>query len=97
MLSLAEGEKHGYAILKDVQALSRGSAHLSTSTLYEGLSRLFQAGLIERIENEEPLQSLRLRKAYRLSQRGRQILEAETARMQRLVEQAKRRLVERAA
>ena len=92
LLSLADGEKHGYAILKDVQASSNGSTRLSTSTLYEGLSRLLDAGLIERVETEDGVsKSQRPRKAYRLSRQGRRVLEAETARMQRLVEQAKLR------
>jgi DNA-binding PadR family transcriptional regulator len=67
---------------------------LSTSTLYEGLSRLLEAGLIERVEANEPSESRRPRKAYRLSRLGRQTLEAETLRMQRLVELARLRFAE---
>jgi DNA-binding PadR family transcriptional regulator len=94
LLSLANGEKHGYAILKDIQASSNNGTRLSTSTLYEGLSRLLEAGLIERVEANEPSESRRPRKAYRLSRLGRQTLEAETLRMQRLVEQARLRFAE---
>ena len=94
MLSLADSEKHGYAILKDVEALSSGETTLSTSTLYEALSRLLEQGWIERVETGEQPNENRPRKTYRLSQRGRQILQAETERLQRLVEQAKLRLVE---
>lgn len=92
LLSLASGEKHGYAILKDVRKLSIDGRRMSTSTLYEGLSRLLEAGMIERVEMDETPQSRRLRKAYRLSRTGRHALEAETVRMQRLVEHAKLRL-----
>jgi DNA-binding PadR family transcriptional regulator len=89
LLSLADGEKHGYAILKVVQALSNGATHLSSSTLYEGLNRLLESGLIERVEAAAPPESRRPRKAYRLSRQGRLVLQAETARMQRLVELAR--------
>ncbi len=40
LLSLADGEKHGYAILKDVSEISQGKVLLSTGTLYEALARL---------------------------------------------------------
>ena len=44
LLSLARGEKHGYAIMKDIEDLSRDRVKLSTGTLYEALARL-TAGL----------------------------------------------------
>ena len=96
LLSLAPGEKHGYAILKDVQALSGGKVSLSTSTLYSALSRLLDRGLIERIHDDtENSASPGLpRKAYVLSGVGRRVLEAETNRMQALVAAARLRLGE---
>lgn len=94
LLSLVNSEKHGYAIMKDVEVLSNGETSLSTSTLYEALSRVLDQGLIERVETGEEQDGHRPRKSYRLSRLGRQILQAETNRMQRLVEQAHLRLVE---
>ena len=47
LLSLGDGEKHGYAILKDVQTISDGARRLSVSTLYETLSRLLEQGLVD--------------------------------------------------
>ncbi len=91
LLSLGDGEKHGYAILKDVQVFNNGAAHLSVSTLYETLSRLLEQGMIERLAGDVPA-SPRTRKLYRLSRLGRRVLEAETLRMQNLVEQAQLRL-----
>ena len=93
LLSLGSDEKHGYAILKDVDDLSNGQTRLSTSTLYEALSRLLEQGLIERVESSHDNDSRRPRKAYRLTRLGRQVLGSETSRMQRLVEQAHLRLV----
>jgi len=96
LLSLAPGKKHGYAILKDVKALSKGTVTLSTSTLYSALARLLERGLIERID-DDPRQGTHPglpRKAYTLSEIGRRILEAETDRMQTLAATARLRLSE---
>ena len=96
LLSLAPGKKHGYAILKDVEALSKGGISLSTSTLYSALGRLLDQGLIERVSGDsEPGSHPGLpRKAYVLSELGRRILEAETDRMQALTAIARLRLTE---
>jgi DNA-binding PadR family transcriptional regulator len=106
LLSLVPGEKHGYAILKDVASLSRGGVRLSTSTLYEGLARLLEQGLIARVDVGEDVADDssdreaagraghpgRPRKAYQITSYGRRLLEAETNRMQALVTAAQRRL-----
>lgn len=85
LLSLAPGPKHGYAILKDVEALSDGRLVLSTGTLYGALKRMLDGVWIERVPDPEPDESNRERKAYRLTELGRRILDAETARLRRLV------------
>jgi DNA-binding PadR family transcriptional regulator len=90
LLSLSSGEKHGYAILKEVEAHSTGRVQLSTSTLYEALARLLDQDLIERVEttngDDPPDQHPgRPRKAYRLSQRGSRVLQAETDRLRQMV------------
>ena len=92
LLSLAEGEKHGYAIIKDVEELSAGSVTLSTGTLYEALARLLDQSLIERIEVEEVNHPGKPRKAYRLTHKGQHVIEAETARLHNLLAAARRRL-----
>jgi DNA-binding PadR family transcriptional regulator len=100
LLSLAQEEKHGYAIMKDVEALSGGKIRLSTGTLYEALARLLDQELIQRVDFPEPQDDKsgaekhpgKPRKAYRLLTRGRRVLEAETERMQNLVAAAGRRL-----
>jgi DNA-binding PadR family transcriptional regulator len=100
LLSLAQGEKHGYVIMKDVEALSSGKVKLSTGTLYEALARLLDQELIQRIDAPEPADESRMgekhpgkpRKAYRLTHQGLRVLKAETARMQNLVAAAQQRL-----
>ena len=85
LLSLAPGPKHGYAILKEVEALSDGRLLLSTGTLYGALKRMLDSAWIVRVSDPEPDESNRERKAYRLTELGQRILEAETARLRRLV------------
>ena len=86
MLSLAPAPKHGYAIMKEVEALSEGRLLLSTGTLYGALKRLLEQGWIERVEDPQPDDTDRQRKAYRLSELGRRILEAETVRLRSLLQ-----------
>ncbi len=92
LLSIAEDRKHGYAILKDVQALSQDRVILSTGTLYGALSRLLEQGLIERVEVEKPEEVGRPRKFYTLTQSGNKVLEAEIMRLRALVKTAQQRL-----
>ena len=89
LLSLSPGPKHGYAIMKDVQSLSDLRVNLSTGTLYGALKRLLEADWVERVDGE--MKNGRDRKSYRLTQLGRGILDAETARMQNLVAAAQKR------
>lgn len=93
LLSLAEGDKHGYAILKDVERLSQGRVNLSTSTLYEALARLLDQGLVKGVtSNDDTNHPGRPRKLYQLTASGQQVLDAELARLQGLVNTARQRL-----
>lgn len=93
LLSLAPGPKHGYAIMKDVKTLSEGRVILSTGTLYGAIKRLLNQGWILRVDEPAEDDSSRERKAYVLTQRGRRILEAETARLGKLYQAAQLRVV----
>lgn len=100
LLSLSEGEKHGYAIIKDVSALSNGKVNLSTGTLYEALARLLDQSLIERVDSgnnpdDSAVHPGRPRKAYRLTPRGGLVVQTEMARLQSLVLTAEQRLAGR--
>lgn len=92
LLSLAPGPRHGYAILKDVQALSDGRIRLSTGTLYGAIRRLLDQEWITRVEDPMPNDTDRQRKVYVLTDLGRRILEAENARLQQLASKAALRL-----
>ena len=90
LLSLSDGEKHGYAILKEVEQRTNGSVVLSTGTLYGIIKRLLADGLIR----ESAAGSDDRRTAYRLTAFGRKVALAEAERLRDLVmsAQAKRLL-----
>jgi DNA-binding PadR family transcriptional regulator len=90
LLSLQGGEKHGYAILKEVSLLSGGRVNLSTGTLYGALVRLLDQGLIEHAGEAEN-GDRRGKKSYRLTRGGTYVFEAEMARMERLLKAARAR------
>ncbi|MAT98318.1 MAG: PadR family transcriptional regulator [Anaerolineaceae bacterium] len=92
LLSLAESDKHGYAILQDVTEISQGKVKMSTGTLYEALARLLDQGLIERVPETTETHPGKPRKAYRLTLKGQQVGAAETARLQTLTLAAQQRL-----
>ncbi len=86
LISLAPGPLHGYAIAKEVRALSKESVVLSVSTLYTTLKRLLEDGWIERVgEDPEPDDTGRPRKIYCLTERGQCILGTEKKRLQSLL------------
>src|ERR1051326_7718505 len=74
LLSLAEGDKHGYAILKDVEEQTSGEAELSTGTLYAIFKRLIAEGLILEGRNRPPAgEDDQRRRYYRLTPAGRAV------------------------
>ena len=81
LLSLAPEARHGYAIMKDVRALSKNRVVLSTGTLYGALKRLLEQEWILRVDDPDSNGDGRERKLYRLTQLGRGVLEAEVARL----------------
>jgi DNA-binding PadR family transcriptional regulator len=89
LFALAEGEKHGYAIMKEAESASGGQFTMGPATLYSTLQRLLELGLIE--ETSTSSDSERRRRCYRLSRSGRQVFEAELNRMESLVRTAQRR------
>lgn len=89
LLSLVPQPLHGYAIMKEVEGMSNGRIQLSTGTLYGAIKRMLEQGWIERYD--ESVVDGRSRKAYRLTDVGQRILQAEMARMQSLLTVAQQR------
>lgn len=93
LLSLSPGPRHGYAIMKHVSELSQGRVELSTGTLYGAIKRLLDQGWILKAEDGST-NSGRIRKAYQLSDAGRQLLNAEVHRLEGLVRAARITIVQ---
>lgn len=89
LMSLADQPRHGYALMKDIEALSGGRVRLSTGTLYGALHRLLDDRWIERFEQED---TSREKQSYRLTPAGRRRLQAELERMKRLTRAGAARL-----
>ena len=89
LFALANGEKHGYAIMQEVKTISGGEFTMGPGTLYTTIQRLLELSLIE--ETTTGSDTERRRRCYRLSRAGRQVLEAELSRMESLVRSAQRR------
>src|ERR1700734_873640 len=89
LFALAEGEKHGYAIMKEAEPISGGQFRVGPGTLYTTIQPLLELGLIE--EPSTSPDSERRRRCYRLSRIGSQVFEAELNRMESLVRSAQRR------
>jgi DNA-binding PadR family transcriptional regulator len=81
LLSLADGQKHGYAILKEVEHRTGGEVLLSTGTLYGIVKRLLADGLIR----ESAARREDRRRTYRLTAFGRNVALAEAERLRDLV------------
>jgi DNA-binding PadR family transcriptional regulator len=99
LLALADGEKHGYAILKEVSRRTEGSVRLGAGTLYALVKRLLAEGLvIESDERPDPALDDERRRYYRLTPFGREVAIAEVQRHEQIVAQARvKRLVTRPA
>lgn len=94
LLSLADSPRHGYALMKDIESLSKGRVRLSTGTLYGALRRLLEDRWIERFAQPD---TAREKQAYRLTSTGRAQLDAELDRMKQLTRAAATRLKTREA
>ena len=86
LLSLAEEDRHGYAISKAVEQITGGSVRLTPGTLYPLIRQLLVDGWI--VELAEDAEDAR-RRRYRLSTLGKRIAQAEARRLDELVRVAR--------
>jgi DNA-binding PadR family transcriptional regulator len=86
LLSLADGEQHGYAIAQSVEALTEGTVRMGPGTLYGSIGRLVAGGLIEETTRPRGRSGdAERRRFYRMTSLGRRVLESETDRLARVV------------
>ena len=97
LVALADGDKHGYAILKDIERRTEGAVRLSAGTLYALLNRATADGLIvETDERPDIALDDERRRYYRLTPLGRQVAVAEIGRLESIIAIARqKRLVPR--
>jgi DNA-binding PadR family transcriptional regulator len=90
LLALADGEKHGYAILKEVLLRTDGKVRLSAGTLYGIIKRLNEEGWIAE-SDVRPAAGLddERRRYYRLTDLGRRVAGTEARRLEELVDMAR--------
>lgn len=83
LLSLADGERHGYAIRRDIAAHTDGKLRLGPATLYRSIKHLVEDGLIEESDlRPDPALDDERRHYYRLTEFGRQVVVAEVQRLE---------------
>src|SRR5512143_1405717 len=86
LLALADGEKHGYAIMKDIEAQTGGQVKMGPGTLYGTIKRMLAAGLIEESgQRPDPSLDDERRRYYRLTGLGQKVVSVESLRIARLV------------
>ena len=99
LLVLTKGKNHGYGIMKEIEAETRGKFKVGPATLYRSIKRMLDANLIEETD-EQPNQEINdeRRRYYKLSKLGRRVVAAEAQRLAELVKIARvRKLIEKSA
>ena len=92
LLSLAEEERHGYAIIQDVEARTDGELRLSPGTLYRSIQRMLQQGLlVESRRRPAAAMDDERRRYYRITPFGTAVARAEMRRLTQLVRLARAR------
>lgn len=85
LLSLAEGDKHGYAIMKDARSPQGGGIQMGPGTLYGSIDRMLRDQLVEESDRQDDER----RRYYRLTAQGRAALAAELERLDSAVSSAR--------
>jgi DNA-binding PadR family transcriptional regulator len=88
LVSLADGDRHGYSVMQDVAERTSGAVKLSPSSLYSAIRRLLEQGLIQELE-ERPANDDERRRYYRLTKLGRSVAMAEARRMEQMLASAR--------
>jgi DNA-binding PadR family transcriptional regulator len=89
MLALAHGPRHGYALMPEVEKLTKGRLQLGPGTLYRSIQRMLVDGLIEELDYPYDVNSEdERRRYYRLTKLGKQVAHAEAERLAALVNAA---------
>jgi DNA-binding PadR family transcriptional regulator len=86
LLSLAEGERHGYALKREIYQRTDRKLNLGSGALYGSINKLLEQGLIQESEERpDPHLDDERRRYYRITPLGRRVLQAEAVRLRELV------------
>ena len=86
LLALADQDRHGYAIIQEVEARTGGELRLSPGTLYRSIQRMLEQGLlVETRDRPSPEEDDERRRYYRITPFGVAVAKAEAARLSKLV------------
>ena len=89
LLVLAEGEKHGYGIMREVEQISDGAVRMGPGTLYGTIKRLLEIGLVEETgERPDPALDDQRRRYYRITGLGERVAAAEVHRLSTMIERS---------
>lgn len=90
LLALADGERHGYTIMREITESTGGGIKMGPGTLYGTIKRLLAVGLVEESdERPDPKMDDERRRYYRLTDLGQNVATAETQRYAKLVREAR--------
>ena len=90
LMSVADGERHGYAIIQDIEARTNGALRLSAGTLYRSIARMVEQGLIGEVAKRRTAADDERRRYYRITPFGTAVARAEMRRLSELVRLARR-------
>ena len=97
LLTLSDGDAHGYHVMQEVERRTNGAITLHPGTLYRALARLMDEQLIDELDAKPASKDDERRRYYTLTRLGRAVLEAEAARLEQQVREARaRRLIRKA-
>ena len=89
LLALAKSEKHGYAIMQEVEEISEGAVRMGPGTLYGTIKRLLETGLVEESgERPDPDLDDERRRYYRITTLGEKVVTAEVRRLSTMIERS---------
>lgn len=86
LLALSDGERHGYALKREILHRTRGKLNLGSGALYGSINKMLEQGLIEEsAERPDPHLDDERRRYYRITSFGTKVAQAESARLKQLV------------
>src|SRR6188768_4063210 len=91
LLALIDQDRHGYAIIQDIEARTQGELRMSAGTLYRSIARMVEQGLIAEVTRRRPAADDPRRRYYRITPFGTTVARAEMRRLSQLVQMARAR------